>query len=65
MHKTIIADTSCFIVLANIDELDLLHKVYGRIVTTFEVAAEYGETLPALSADEAQKPAINAKPKKL
>ena len=46
MHKTIISDTSCFIVLANIGELDLLQKVYGKIITTIEVSTEYGEPLP-------------------
>lgn len=46
MHKTIIADTSCFILLSNIGELDLLHKVYGQITTTAEIANEYGEKLP-------------------
>jgi hypothetical protein len=46
MHKTIISDTSCFIILANIGELDLLHKVYGKIATTLEIANEYGEMLP-------------------
>ena len=46
MHKTIISDTSCFIILTNIGELDLLQKVYGQIVTTVEVATEYGEILP-------------------
>ena len=46
MHKTIISDTSCFIILANIGELELLHKVYGQIVTTFDIATEYGEVLP-------------------
>ena len=46
MHKTIISDTSCLIVLTNIGELELLHKVYGFIVTTIEIATEYGETLP-------------------
>lgn len=46
MHKTIISDTSCFIVLTNIGELDLLHRVYGEIITTIEVAIEYGEPLP-------------------
>jgi predicted nucleic acid-binding protein len=46
MPKTIISDTSCFIILTNIGELDLLHKVYGQIVTTDEIAAEFGETLP-------------------
>jgi predicted nucleic acid-binding protein len=46
MPKTIISDTSCFIILQNIGELDLLHKVYGQIVTTVDIASEYGESLP-------------------
>lgn len=46
MHKTIISDTSCFIILIKIGELELLHKVYGQVVTTFDIATEYGETLP-------------------
>ena len=44
--KTIISDTSCLIVLTNINELDLLQKVYGEIITTQEVADEFGEALP-------------------
>ena len=46
MHKTIISDTSCFIILTNINELDILHKVYQKILTTQEIAIEYGEALP-------------------
>ena len=46
MHKTIISDTSCFIILTNIGELELLYKVYGQIVTTLDIATEYGEMLP-------------------
>lgn len=46
MPKTIISDTSCLIILTNIGELDLLHKVYGSIVTTIDIATEYGEILP-------------------
>lgn len=46
MPKTIISDTSCFIILTNIGELNLLHKVYGQIVTTPDIADEYGEALP-------------------
>ncbi|MEY4538256.1 MAG: hypothetical protein RLZZ306_13 [Bacteroidota bacterium] len=46
MPKTIISDTSCFIILSNIGELELLHKVYGEIITTIDIAIEYGETLP-------------------
>ena len=46
MPKTIISDTSCLIVLTNIGELDLLRKVYGTIVTTVDIAIEFGEPLP-------------------
>ncbi len=46
MPRVIIADTSCFILLTNIDELDLIHKVYGEITTTLDIAIEYGEALP-------------------
>ncbi|MEO8117049.1 MAG: DUF3368 domain-containing protein, partial [Bacteroidota bacterium] len=47
MPKTIISDTSCFIILTKIGELDLLQKVYGQVLTTQEIATEYGEILPA------------------
>ena len=46
MHNAIISDTSCLIVLTNINELDLLHRLYDRVITTSEVAAEYGALLP-------------------
>ncbi len=46
MPKTIISDTSCFIILTNIGEFELLHKVYGEIITTIDIATEFGETLP-------------------
>jgi predicted nucleic acid-binding protein len=46
MPKTIISDTSCFIILSNIGELELLHKVYGQITTTPDIVAEFGETMP-------------------
>ena len=46
MPRTVIADTSCLIVLTNIGELELLRKIYGNIVTTRYVAAEYDEPLP-------------------
>jgi len=47
MPKTIISDTSCFIVLSNIGELELLRKVYGQIITTPDVMLEYGQALPS------------------
>lgn len=46
MHKIIISDTSCFIILTNIGELELLHKLYGQITTTIDIATEFGEPLP-------------------
>ena len=47
MHKTIISDTSCLILLDKIGELDILNKLFGTIITTSEVAEEFGQTLPA------------------
>ena len=46
MNKTIISDTSCFIVLLKIGELEILHKLFTNIVTTPEIANEFGEVLP-------------------
>ena len=46
MHKIIISDTSCFIILTNIGELQLLQKLYSKISTTIEIATEFGEPLP-------------------
>lgn len=46
MLKIIIADTSCFIVLTKIGEIDLLQKIYGEVFTTPEVAEEFDEPLP-------------------
>ena len=46
MHKIIISDTSCLIILSKIGELDLLKKIYGNIITTTEIASEFGEALP-------------------
>jgi predicted nucleic acid-binding protein len=46
MHKTIISDTSCLIVLAKIGEMDLLKKVYGSVFTTQDIASEFGDSLP-------------------
>lgn len=46
MQKIIVSDTSCLILLEKIGELDLLHKVFGDILVTQEVADEYGLNLP-------------------
>ena len=55
MPSPIIADASCFIVLSNIGELTLLQQVYGSVITTHEVAAEYGEPLPSWVVIQAVK----------
>jgi predicted nucleic acid-binding protein len=46
VHKTIISDTSCLILLDKIGELDILNKLFGTITTTKEVAEEFGQPLP-------------------
>jgi predicted nucleic acid-binding protein len=46
MQKTIVSDTSCLILLEKIGELNLLHKVFGEILITQEIADEYGLKLP-------------------
>jgi predicted nucleic acid-binding protein len=44
--NTIITDASCFILLDKIDGLFILEKLYGQVITTPEIAAEYGKRLP-------------------
>jgi len=46
MPKAIISERELFHHLTNIGELELLQKVYGQIVTTPEIVAEFGEILP-------------------
>jgi predicted nucleic acid-binding protein len=46
MQGTIIADTTCLIVLEKIGELNLLKDLYSSIAITSEVALEYGTDLP-------------------
>ena len=47
MQKVIISDTSCLILLEKIGELELLNKLFGNIITTPEVANEFGLPLPS------------------
>ncbi|RZK18100.1 MAG: DUF3368 domain-containing protein [Hymenobacter sp.] len=47
MPPVIIADASCLILLEKIDALHLLHQLYGHLLVTDVVAAEYGLPLPA------------------
>lgn len=46
MPKIVISDTSTLILFHKIDELNLLHKVYEELITTPEIAEEFGERLP-------------------
>ncbi|MBL0128041.1 MAG: DUF3368 domain-containing protein [Flavobacteriales bacterium] len=46
MPEVIISDSSCLIALTNAGHLELLHRVYGRILTTPEVITEYGLAIP-------------------
>ena len=47
MPKTIIADTSCLILLDKVGEIEILHKLFGTIIITPEVAKEFGQSLPS------------------
>lgn len=45
-YEIVIADATCFILLDKIGELDLLKSLFGCVVTTTIVAAEFGSPLP-------------------
>ena len=46
MDKIIISDTSCLISLSNIGLLHIIKDLYGEIIITPEVKAEFGGILP-------------------
>lgn len=46
MPDVVISDSSCLIALTNAGHLELLQRVYGHILTTPEVIAEYGLPTP-------------------
>ncbi|MBC8486326.1 MAG: DUF3368 domain-containing protein [Bacteroidetes bacterium] len=46
MHRIVITDTSCLIILHKIGNLELLRLLYNTIVTTPEVKEEWGRELP-------------------
>jgi predicted nucleic acid-binding protein len=45
-YKAVIADTSCFILLDKMEALALLHVLFETIVTSAEIAKEFGRPLP-------------------
>lgn len=46
MDTVVISDTSCLIALSRIGQLELLEKLFQRLVTTQTVKDEFGETIP-------------------
>jgi predicted nucleic acid-binding protein len=44
--NTIITDASCFILFDKIGCIHILEDLYGQVITTPEIAAEYGKRLP-------------------
>lgn len=46
MPKSIIADTSCFIILNKIGKLDILKQLYGTVIITNEIFQEYNADFP-------------------
>ena len=45
-YSVVITDTSCFIILDKIDLIDLLPVLFNNIITTHQIAKEYGKPLP-------------------
>ena len=45
-YNIVIADTSCFILLDKINELDILQKLFHTVTTTEDIVAEFGKELP-------------------
>jgi predicted nucleic acid-binding protein len=45
-YSAVIADSSCFILLDKINELSLLQSLFKTIITSSEIAKEFGKPLP-------------------
>jgi predicted nucleic acid-binding protein len=46
MPRVVVADTSCLILFSKINELHILHSVFGPVCVTEEIAIEFGTALP-------------------
>ncbi len=46
MHRIIISDTSCLILLEKLELLDVLQKLFGEITITEEIARDFRSDLP-------------------
>ena len=45
--REVIVDTSCLIVMDNIESLDILERMYGMVLVTPTIQHEYGKKLPS------------------
>ncbi len=45
-YNAVITDTGCFILLDKIGAFPILHTIYHNVITTPEIAREYGKELP-------------------
>ena len=53
--KIVIADTTCFILLDKINEIELLRQLFNEVITTREIAQEFGKELPEWISIESVK----------
>lgn len=53
--KIVIADTTCFILLDKISEIELLRQLFNEVITTREIAQEFGKELPEWISIESVK----------
>lgn len=44
--SSVITDASCFILFDNIGCMPILHQLYTEVITTQQIAGEYGRQLP-------------------
>jgi predicted nucleic acid-binding protein len=44
--NAVITDTSCFILLDKLGAFPILHTLYQNVITTPEIASEFGKPLP-------------------
>ena len=45
--RDVIADTSCLIVLDNVESLFILERMYGTVIVTPTIQHEFGNELPS------------------
>jgi predicted nucleic acid-binding protein len=59
MRRIVVSDTNCFIVLEKINKLELFKQFYEDVITTPEIAKEFGKQLPRwVSIQSAQSKVI-------